>query len=367
MIFRQPDYNKMFKCIGGACPDTCCRDWSIVPDEDALKDYESAPEPLRSAIAAVLTHDDDGDVCFALREDGFCSLLTEDGLCPIQRDWGEEHLCAHCAAYPRFTEEYGGLTETALAISCPEAARLLMEQTSFVLTGYNDGKSDLPFEGVDAQLLAGLEVTRARALDALNEDGVPIWQRLAGVLALADDGQDCIDFGAFEEMVGSEIFEVEAEKTASRRLLTARLMEFCAGLDTLRPSWKELLEKRAQQLYKMKKDYRAQCDGFEGAYPLWERHLANLACYLVFRHWLKAVNDDNLYGRAALTAAACLLIYHLCLLEWQDRGALFPAGEAALWTAFSREIEHLEENLSDLIECLFDNETWPLISALLEE
>ena len=52
MIFRQPDYNKMFKCIGGTCPDTCCRDWSIVPDEDALKDYETAPEPLRFLLPA---------------------------------------------------------------------------------------------------------------------------------------------------------------------------------------------------------------------------------------------------------------------------------------------------------------------------
>lgn len=367
MIFRQPVYNKKFRCIGGDCPDTCCRDWSIVPDEDALADYKNAPEPLRSAIAAVLTRDDDGDVCFALREDGFCRLLTGDGLCPIQRDWGEEHLCAHCAAYPRFTEEYGCLSETALAISCPEAARLLMEQESFLLTGINDGKSDPPFAGVDRELLAGLEVTRARALDALNEDSVSIWQRLAGVLALADDAQDCIDFGAFEEMVGSEIFPVEVEKTVSRRMLTARLMKTCAELECLRPSWAERLERGSGALFAMKKGYEELCRKFEQSNPGWERHLANLACYLVFRHWHKTVNDDNLYGRAALTAASCLLVYHLCLLHWKEQGVLFPAEEALIWSAFSREIEHLEENLDALMEILFDTAEWPLISALLEE
>jgi len=367
MVTRQPSYNKQFRCIGGACPDTCCRDWSIVPDEESLKDYETAPEPLRSAIAAALTHDDDGDPCFALREDGYCALLTEDGLCPIQRDWGEEHLCVHCGAYPRFTEEYGCLSETSLAISCPEAARLLMEQERFILTGSNDGKSDPPFEGVDRELLGGLEVTRARALDALNEDGVPLWQRLADVVAYADDLQDCIDFGAFEEMVGSEIFPVEAEKAVSRRMLTARLMEFCAELECLRPAWKELLERRSGELWKLKKEYWTWCGKFEKAYPMWERHLANLACYLVFRHWHKTVNDDNLYGRGAMVGAACLLIYHLCLLEWKEKGSLFPAEEAALWSSFSREIEHLEENFTDLIEALFDNESWPIVSALCEE
>ena len=170
MKFRQPSYNKNFKCIGGACPDTCCRDWSIVPDEDSLADYKTAPEPLRSAIAGALTHDDDGDPCFALREDGFCALLTEDGLCPIQRDWGEEHLCAHCAAYPRFTEEYGSLSETALAISCPEAARLLLEAERFELEETVDGGAEELFDGIDPTQFVALEESRAKALEVLREE-----------------------------------------------------------------------------------------------------------------------------------------------------------------------------------------------------
>lgn len=364
MITRQPDYNVNFRCIGGACPDTCCRDWEIVLDEEALDDYKQAPQPLRERIAANLVEDGEGDLCFRLREDGCCALLTGDGLCPIQRDWGEEHLCAHCGAYPRFTEEYGCLTETALAVSCPEAARLLMECEKFTLLEQTDGKADQPFDGVDKELLAGLEVTRARALDALEEEGVSLWQRLARVLALADDGQDCIDFGAFEEMVGSEVFEVEAEKPVSRRMVAAKLMKTCAELEALRPAWTERLEQGSAALFAMKKDYVEACRAFERANPNWARHLTNLAGYLVFRHWHKTVNDDNLYGRAALTAASCLLVYHLCLLTWKEKGVLFPAEEALIWSAFSREIEHLEENLDALTEILFDSAEWPLLSAL---
>lgn len=365
MIFRQPVYNKTFHCIGGACPDTCCRDWSIVPDEEALRDYQTAPEPLRSAIAGVLTHDDDGDVCFGLREDGFCSLLTPDGLCPIQRDWGEGHLCAHCAAYPRFTEEYGPLSEMTLAVSCPEAARLLMEAERFELVETDDGGREELFDGIDPALFAALENSRAKVLEVLREEGRSIWQRLADVVAYADDLQDCIDFGACGSMDECEPEQLEGEGKG-RRMLTARLMEFCAGLETLRPTWKDLLEKRSQELWGMKKDYGEQCARFQRAYPMWDRHLTNLACYLVFRHWHKTVNDDALYGRAALVGAACLLVYHLCMLEWREKGSLFPADEAAVWSAFSREIEHLDENLTDLIEGLFDNESWPLVSALTE-
>lgn len=365
MKIRQPSYNKKFKCIGGDCPDTCCRDWSIVPDEKSLADYEKAPEPLRAAIAAVLTEDDDGDPCFALREDGFCSLLTEDGLCPIQRDWGEEHLCAHCAAYPRFTEEYGALGETALAVSCPEAARLLMEAERFELEEREDGGSETVFEGIDPVLFKGLEQSRAAVLDVLRDENRPLWRRLLDMVAYADDLQDCLDFGAYETMAECELEQLEGEGKG-RLAFAARLMEFCAGLEPLRPAWQELLEQRKEQLWGLKKTYAETCEKFQRANPDWEKRLTNFACYLVFRHWHKTVNDDALYGRAAMVGASCLLMYHLCLLEWLEHGVLFPAGEAALWSAFSREIEHLEDNMVDFIETMFDNESWPLMAALSE-
>ena len=57
MVYRQPEYNRAFRCLGGACPDTCCRDWEIVVDEGALAYYLAAPAGLRSALAAALAPD----------------------------------------------------------------------------------------------------------------------------------------------------------------------------------------------------------------------------------------------------------------------------------------------------------------------
>ena len=116
-----------------------------------------------------------------------CALLTPEGLCPIQRDWGEEHLCAHCAAYPRFIEEYGSLTETSLAVSCPEAARLLMESPRFALVETIDGNQEPPFEDIDPELLSGLEHSRARILTLLDEREGTIWEKLRTMLAHALD------------------------------------------------------------------------------------------------------------------------------------------------------------------------------------
>lgn len=363
---RAPTYNQLFRCIGGACPDTCCRDWSIVPDEAALADYRTAPEPLRSALAAALTTDDDGDVCFRLGPDGFCTLLTEDGLCPIQRDWGETHLCAHCAAYPRFTEEYGPLAETSLAVSCPEAARLLLECDAFTLAETDDGREDAPLDGVDGELLAQLDCSRAAALALLTDRTWPLWARLAQAAAYAGDLQDSIDFEDYPSMADCAPEPPEFVPGGNRRLFTARFMACCAGLEPLRPSWTAELTAGSEALLAMKKDYSAACAAFEAACPRWEGWLERFACYFVFRHWHKTVNDDGLYGRAALTGAACLLVYHLWLLRWQEKGILFPADAAAVLSAFSREIEHLDENLTDLIEAMFDDQTWPILSALTD-
>ena len=162
MVERRPSYYDKFHCLGGACPDTCCRDWSVVPDGDALADYARAPSPLRERITQNLAADEDGDTCFRLDEQGMCTLLTPDGLCVIQRDWGEAHLCGHCAAYPRFIEEYGSFTESSLALSCPEAARLLLEAPRFTLVETDDGNADPPFDGIDPALLDGLEHSRAQ-------------------------------------------------------------------------------------------------------------------------------------------------------------------------------------------------------------
>ena len=205
MIVRRPDYYMDFHCLGGSCPDTCCRDWSVVLDGDAMADYAGAPSPLQERIAQALATDEDGDVCFRLGDDrqthqrnylrgflvldGLCALLAPDGLCTIQRDWGEAHLCGHCAAYPRFTEEYGCLSETALAISCPEAARLLLEAPRFALIEADDGQDQPPFDGVDPELLHGLEQSRAQILALLDiRDRPPVAREREYITSWIDMG-----------------------------------------------------------------------------------------------------------------------------------------------------------------------------------
>lgn len=344
MIERRPDYYTKFRCLGGTCPDTCCRDWSVVPDEDALTDYAAAPAPLRSRISQNLVTDEDGDTCFRLDGQGMCTLLTPEGLCAIQKDWGEEHLCAHCAAYPRFTEEFGCLTETSLAISCPEAAHLLLEAPRFTLAEIDDGQADSPFEGVDPGLLAGLERSRAQVLDLLRRPG-GIWHKLRLTLAYAGELQARIDGGRYAELSACPLTLSPPRDNPRRQTAAAGLLNLLGSLETLRPSWPLLLRERAEELARLSPgEYTALCVRYARANPDCERQAVNLACYFVFRHWHKAVNDDALYGRAVFVCAACSALYHLALFQ--------PGEEAALWARFSREVEHDETNLETLVRAL---------------
>lgn len=349
MIQRRPDYYTQFHCLGAACPDTCCRDWSVVPDEAALADYAAAPSPLREHIAQNLVTDEDGDMCFRLDERGMCALLTADGLCAIQRDWGEEHLCGHCAAYPRFIEEFGCLTEASLAISCPEAARLLLDAPRFTLVERSDGGKSLPFEDIEPDLLAGLEHSRAQVLALLDGEG-GLWTKLRSMLAYAEALQAHIDTGEYGKMDSCAL--LPSPPAALRRNAAVQLLELLADLDPLRRSWPALLRDRAERLSRLSpSEYTALIVQCAQSNPGGERQFTNLACYFVFRHWHKTVNDNALYARAAFICAACLTLYHLALFQ--------PGEEAALCVRFSREVEHDEDNLDRLLWALSDPERCP--------
>ena len=145
MKYVQFDYVNKFSCLAGKCPDTCCKDWQIILDEDAIARYASLPGELGEQVrAAMLT--ENGETRFRERG-GNCVLLRDDGLCPLQAAYGAEMLCRTCFTHPRFTEEYGQTAELTLSASCPEAARLLLEHDApLTLTETDDGGPVIPNE-----------------------------------------------------------------------------------------------------------------------------------------------------------------------------------------------------------------------------
>ena len=125
MEIRRPAYFDDFRCLAGSCPDSCCKEWDVLIDEDTAKEYLAMPGPLGERLRQVM-YEEDGQHYFAIQSDRRCPMWRDDGLCRIQAEAGEQALCNTCRDFPRLTHDYGNFIERGLELSCPEAARLIL-------------------------------------------------------------------------------------------------------------------------------------------------------------------------------------------------------------------------------------------------
>jgi lysine-N-methylase len=125
MKYTYPDYYEEFSCVAGECEATCCAGWQIVVDEASLKKYAKVNNDFSERIR---TGVDFSEGVFCQKENKRCAFLNERNLCDMYTALGEEALCETCTRYPRHIEEFENLREITLTISCPEVARILLEQ-----------------------------------------------------------------------------------------------------------------------------------------------------------------------------------------------------------------------------------------------
>ena len=144
MDIYAPKYYKKFKCIADKCPDTCCAGWQIVIDEASLDRYEaeasSFGECLRDSI-------DWQEGVFYHKDNRRCTFLNEQNLCDLYTALGPDALCDTCRDYPRHTEEYEGLRELSLSLSCPVATKMILSEKKFPV--FVEYETDEPEELAD--------------------------------------------------------------------------------------------------------------------------------------------------------------------------------------------------------------------------
>jgi lysine-N-methylase len=123
-----------FACIGGACEDTCCRDFGISIDREAIDRMRAAaarhPERREKVVRLVVLGMPRGGVqpqnLVQLDDRGACPLLETDGACGIHRDYGPAALSTTCAIFPRTSLAVEGRLEVTGSLACPELARLTL-------------------------------------------------------------------------------------------------------------------------------------------------------------------------------------------------------------------------------------------------
>lgn len=315
MLISKPDYFDSFRCIAGDCPDSCCKEWDVQVDPVSAEYYRSLSGPLGDRLREVLS-DEDGETVMTIL-DSRCPMWRQDGLCRIQAELGEEALCKTCREFPRLTHDYGDFIERGLELSCPEAAKFILDATaSPPVTEEVPGGEDPEY---DADAMAVLKSTRRTALAILSDTSRSVEELLALTLFYGLQAQSELDGGEAYPFDADAALEDACQfaKPADSEAIT----EFFLELELLTPEWEAMLHAPAQGNWQ-------------------PQHLA-MARYLVDRYWLQAVSDYDLYSRVKFILIACLLVKHL--------------GGNAYRTAqlFSKEIENDADNVDAILDAAY--------------
>ena len=192
MKIRVPDYYNKFKCIADKCEDTCCAGWEIVIDEETYDIYKNVKGSFGKRLKDEIV-EDEGEKIFALKGNN-CAFLNKNKMCDIYTELGEDALCYTCQQFPRYTEEYGSIREVGISLSCPEATRIILNDTDTVefevseddemVTAYND---------ISYEMFIQLMSARDIIYGIIQNRSIDITYRMAIVLNFAEEIQDKID------------------------------------------------------------------------------------------------------------------------------------------------------------------------------
>ncbi len=199
MLVTKPSYYPAFSCLAGACPDSCCQDWQVQVDARHAALYSQLPGPLGEQLRSVLRQED-GDIYMTI-QDGRCPMWRRDGLCSIQAQLGEQALCDTCREFPRLNHDYGDFVELGLELSCPEAARLILNTPEAPLLTQDVPGGSAP--DYDPQDMALLKESRTQALSLLQDGQSHPGQALAQLLLYGCQVQSALDGGQLEPFSGA--------------------------------------------------------------------------------------------------------------------------------------------------------------------
>ena len=306
-----PSYYKIFSCIASRCPDSCCHEWDVQVDAEAAARWRSMEGDLGDALRKYL-YDEDGET-YLRNEQGRCPMWRTDGLCRIQAERGHDELCTVCQQFPRLRHDYGDFQELGLELSCPEAARLILQSPLELVTETVPGGEEPEY---DEEIMEILRTSRPAALALLENAAYTVPERLRLLLMLGYHVQAAIDGAELLPFDPGAALE-EAAQFAGASDADA-LAQVYRNLEILTERWQEKLDTLTA--------------------PRWDGGLCRIAQYGLCRHWYQAVSDWDLTSRVKLILAGCALLARL-------PGVL--ADNAQLW---SKEVENSAANLDALLD-----------------
>lgn len=363
---KTDDYDS-FVCLAGACPDTCCAGWEIVIDEHSLEAYGQRSQK-GDAFAKRLARSVDWEKSAFRQTNRRCAFLEDNDLCALYTAMGPEALCDTCRNYPRHMEEFEGLREYSLSLSCPEAARIILtgKNPQSFLTEEDDIEDEI-FDDMDLLLFSQLEDARAAMFEILQDQTLKMQNKKDLIVHMAADIQRQIDENEYfkiDETIQNykkKENSFKIEKTTKQDKMTEFMqkkeeLKELNYLERLRPEWQELLDAAEEMLFASGWEaYDRETVDFEADLEAadWERMEERLVLSLLYTYFCGAVYDGFIYAKAALTVFSARWIRELVRVVWkQNGGSISREDIIGITYRYAREIEHSDENLGELMEYL---------------
>ena len=336
MKVMTPHYYKDFRCIAGACTDTCCAGWDVDVDKNSYKYYKTVKGAFGKRLKSVMVPSQDGECTFTLKEGGRCPFLNDDNLCDLYIELGEDKLCETCAEFPRFINDYGNIREIGIAPSCKTAGELMFSYKDELTFDTVEDNSLTPEPNdIDAYTYMHLRQARIVAFGIISDRDISIFERLMLYLNYAkriqkhlDAERDELIAGVAKRFCGPDYREKLLDKLKSRdtvlpdklqdgdtvkskpevhksygtRLIKGlrHFFDDFKGMEVINPDWnihvarvRQFLDGLADdsELVAAMKDYHAGSEAFAHEYE-------QLAMYYVYRYMLDAVNDYDVLLKA---------------------------------------------------------------------
>ena len=369
MLYIRPNYFKKFKCVSKRCEATCCAGWQIVIDEESLLRYKSEVGEYGELLHKRI---DWGEgVLQDCRKR--CAFLTENHLCELYQKLGKESLCITCANYPRHIEEFENQREITLTISCPEVARIILEQREPVDFEEEEIEEEAEeFDDFDPFFFSYLEDARKILIAILQNRRLPMVMRGALVIQIAEELQTILEEGDLFDFVDVfEKYEEEANLAKAIReteqeiklfyeskdrvfLSLKAVFERLYELEYLADDWEENLKTCQRTLYgdgeeaywDLRKTFQEYCMKESFAEVNMEIILEQLLVYFVFTYFCGAVYDDNVIGKIRMSVDSVTVLYEMFMAKWKEQGGCLSVKDMQrILYRYSRELEHSDVNL----------------------
>ena len=381
MQYTIPDYYKEFTCIADKCEDTCCAGWQIVIDKNSLAKYKKIPGDFGKNLRKKINW---FSGTFRQDKERRCAFLNDNNLCDLYLHEGEKGFCRTCRLYPRHIEEFEGVREISLSISCPEVARILLNRKETVkyLTCEKDGEEE--YDEFDPFLFSMLEDARKEILSILQKREIPLGIRTVLVLGMANDIQGRINrqemfdcFSVIEKYTGKKALNYATEyyeaacrgklrqdskvmKVGKTRYeLACELFDKLYELELLKTEWDNLLLESQVLLYsKGEKEYERLVNTFEADESFVSEtdiQAEQLLVYFIFTYLPGAVYDGCVFSKVQMSVFCVWMIRELWMARYlKNEGELTMEEKVDITYRFSREVEHSDKNRNKIEKMMME-------------